>query len=41
MRAMILGLAAMVAISIGSYFALQSLGFSSAANHSGDAVRLD
>ncbi|WP_299044751.1 hypothetical protein [uncultured Tateyamaria sp.] len=41
MKAMMMGFAAMVVISVGSYFVLQELGFSSGAVNSGDAVRLD
>ena len=41
MRAMFLGFAAMIVISVGSYFALQEVGFSSEARGSGNAVRLD
>lgn len=41
MKAMMLGFAAMVVISVGAYFALHEMGFSSGAVHSGDAVRLD
>ena len=41
MKAMMLGFAAMVVISVASYFVLQELGFSSDARNAGDAVRLD
>ena len=41
MRAMFMGLAAMIVISVGSYFVLQELGPSAATRNSGDAVRLD
>ena len=41
MKAMMMGFAAMIVISVGSYFALNEMGFSSDAAHSGDAVRLD
>ncbi|GGX71777.1 hypothetical protein GCM10007385_45880 [Tateyamaria omphalii] len=41
MKAMMLGFAALIVISVGSYFALQELGFSSEDRGSGDAVRLD
>lgn len=41
MKAMMLGFAAMIVISVGSYFTLQQVGFSAQARHSGDSVRLD
>ena len=41
MKAMMMGFAALIVISVGSYFALQEMGFSSGDVHSGDAVRLD
>ncbi len=41
MKAMLLGFAAMIVISVGSYYVLQEIGFSVAARNSGDAVRLD
>ena len=41
MKAMMMGFAAMILISVASYFALQEMGFSAGAVNSGDAVRLD
>ncbi|MEX0309298.1 MAG: hypothetical protein AB3N17_03870 [Tateyamaria sp.] len=41
MKAMMMGFVALIVISVGAYFALQELGFSSDAVNSGDAVRLD
>lgn len=41
MRAMFMGFAAMIVISIGSYFVLQEVGFSAETRGSSDAVRLD
>lgn len=41
MKAMLMGFAAMIVISIGSYFVLQEVGFSAEARNSGNAVRLD
>lgn len=41
MKAMMMGFAAMIVISVGSYFALQEMGFSSDAVNAGNAVRLD
>lgn len=41
MKAMVMGFAAMIAISVGSYFVLQEAGFSAEARNSGDSVRLD
>jgi len=41
MKAMMLGFAALIVISVGSYFALQELGFSSEDRGAGAAVRLD
>lgn len=41
MKAMLMGFAAMIVISIGAYFVLQEMGFSAGAANSGDAVRLD
>lgn len=41
MRGMLMGFAAIIVISIGSYFVLQEMGFSVEARNSGDAVRLD
>ena len=41
MKAMMMGFAAMIVISVGSYFVLQEAGFSAEARASGAAVRLD
>ncbi|MEL7097364.1 MAG: hypothetical protein AAGM84_00920 [Pseudomonadota bacterium] len=41
MKAMMMGFAAMIVISVGGYFVLQEMGFSSSAAGAGDAVRLD
>jgi len=41
MRAMFMGFAAMIVISVGSYFVLQEVGFSAETRNSGAAVRLD
>ena len=41
MKAMFMGFAAMIVISVGSYFVLQEVGFSAETRNSGDAVRLD
>ena len=41
MKAMMMGFAAIVVISVGAYFVLQEMGFSAGAVYSGDAVRLD
>lgn len=41
MKAMLSGFAAMIIISIGAYYALNDMGFSSADVGSGDNVRLD
>ena len=41
MKAMMMGFAAMIVISVGAYFALQEAGFGSDARNAGDAVRLD
>lgn len=41
MRSMMMGFAALIVISIGSYFVLQQMGFSSDEVNSGNAVRLD
>ena len=41
MKAMLSAFAAIVAISIGAYFALNEVGFSSEERLAGDAVRLD
>ncbi|WP_299693691.1 hypothetical protein [uncultured Tateyamaria sp.] len=41
MKAMMMGFAAMIVISVASYFVLHEMGFSSDAVQSGDAVRLD
>ncbi len=41
MKAMFMGFAAMIVISVGSYFALQEIGFSAESRTAGDAVRLD
>jgi hypothetical protein len=41
MKAMLTGFAVMIAISIGAYFVLTDLGFSSADVGSGENVRLD
>ena len=41
MKAMMMGFAALIVISVGSYFALQELGLTAGAVGSGDAVRLD
>ncbi len=41
MKAMFAGFAAIIVISIGANFALKTIGFSSADQTSGNAVRLD
>ncbi len=41
MKAMFMGFAAMIVISVGSYVVLQEMGPSAATRNSGDAVRLD
>lgn len=41
MKAMMMGFAAMVVISVGSYFVLQEMGFSADAMNASDTVRLD
>ncbi len=41
MKAMMAGFAAMVIISIGAWYALGEMGFSSAEQRSGQSVRLD
>ena len=41
MKAMLMGFAAMIVISVGAYYGLQAMGFSAGAVNSGDAVRLD
>jgi hypothetical protein len=41
MKAMLTGFAVMISISIGAYFVLNDMGFSSADVGSGDNVRLD
>jgi hypothetical protein len=41
MKAMMMGFAALIVISVGAYFGLQELGYSTEARRSGDTVRLD
>ncbi|WP_255450674.1 MULTISPECIES: hypothetical protein [unclassified Tateyamaria] len=41
MKAMMMGFAVMIVISVGAYFGLQELGLTAGAVGSGDAVRLD
>ena len=41
MKAMFMGFAAMIVISVGSYVVLKEMGLSVEARNSGDAVRLD
>jgi len=41
MKAMFVGFAAMIVISVGSYVVLQEVGPSAATRNSSDAVRLD
>ena len=41
MKAMLTGFVVTIVISVGAYFALQQIGFSSADRGAGDAVRLD
>lgn len=41
MKAMMMGFAALIVISVGAYFGLQELGFSTDARNAGDTVRLD
>ncbi|MEL6467330.1 MAG: hypothetical protein AAFQ58_20405 [Pseudomonadota bacterium] len=41
MKSMMMGFAALIVISVGAYFVLQEIGFSSGEVNSGDAVRLD
>ncbi|MEO0670374.1 MAG: hypothetical protein AAFZ99_20840 [Pseudomonadota bacterium] len=41
MKAMMMGFAALIVISTGSYFVLQELGFDTSRQNAGDAVRLD
>lgn len=41
MKAMLMGFAAMIVISVGAYVVLQQMGFSASDVYSGDAVRLD
>ncbi len=41
MKAMLAGFAAIIVISVGAWFALDEIGFSSAERSSGQNVRLD
>ena len=41
MKAMLMGFAALIVISVASYFVLQEAGYSSDMRNAGDAVRLD
>ncbi|WP_283780833.1 hypothetical protein [Ruegeria spongiae] len=41
MKAMMMGFAAMIVISVGAYFGLHELGYSTDARSPGDTVRLD
>lgn len=41
MKAMMAGFALMILISVGAYFSLHEMGFSSADRNAGSAVRLD
>jgi len=41
MKAMMMGFAAMVVISVAGYFVLQEVGMSASEKGAGDAVRLD
>ncbi|MFA3916550.1 hypothetical protein [Ruegeria hyattellae] len=41
MKAMMMGFAALIVISVGAYFGLQELGYATEARRSGDTVRLD
>ena len=41
MKAMFAGFAAMIVISVGAYYGLHEIGFSSQERYSGDNVRLE